>query len=113
MNYPLRYYFDEGFLTMVYWASTDPRIKNKHPFTGVYLRKQITASAAIDENDNYTLTVEGVTYKLDENFYLDYGVFFHSEAEARSKAAEIVADHNSAGREYIIVAKPQLVDAEL
>jgi hypothetical protein len=114
MNYPLRYYFDEGFLSIVYWTNTDPNTIKRHPFIGVFIpTRQITVSTSGDGNDDWTITVEGITYKLDENFYLDYGVFFHTETEGRAKAAEIVDELNSAAREYVVLAKPQLVDAEL
>lgn len=116
MKYPLDYYFKEGFVVLHYWRNLDPVTKDAHSFDGAYIHNKNTPVVAgtreIDSSCVWTITIGGETYKLDENFFLDYGIFFSAEADGQRQLDMLTGEQVEIAAQ-VEALLPQLADAEL
>jgi hypothetical protein len=75
MKDPLRYYIAEGFVNLLYWPNPKACLPNQHAFSGHFYfdgRVSITAGKGTSLSGP-TITVDGATYPVCDDFYLDYG----------------------------------------
>lgn len=112
MKDPLRYYIAEGLVTLLYWPSPYRFEPNQQAFRAKFFfdpRVNITSKNGTP-TELPTVTIDGVTYSICDDFYLDYGTLAADAADAAIMGSIANADRANISYEFAVMV-PELVEA--
>jgi hypothetical protein len=76
MKNPVRYFVDEGFLSIYYW-------KNQNEFGKLHGRAFYHPDIKIGGDDMGHAVFNNTKYVVDNDFFMDYGTYVEDEDEAK------------------------------
>ena len=111
MKNSLRYYITEGFIALIYWPAKDTFKTGCKAFTGSFYTSCQVPLEIKYEDENTVAIIGGVRYVMNDDFYLDYGIFAENQIDGHAQGNKINDERHAARIEFRNVALPQLVEA--